>query len=190
MTKRIPLPSSRLAAFLLVGAGLLAIAFVLLLLNGQTQTASASREFSAVPVAVNYPAPDLSLHDLDGNPISLRDYRGVVVMVNLWATWCPPCKEEMPTLVSFYEKYKHKGFVLIAINQEESREVVLPFVREYGLTFPVWLDPEYLAEREFKTMNLPSSFVIDRAGNVRLAWIGGISMRNLEKYVPDVINQN
>jgi peroxiredoxin len=95
----------------------------------------------------------------------------------------------MPTLETFYEKYKADGFVLIGINQEESRAVVKPFVAEFGLTFPIWLDPDYLAQRELNTMNLPSSFVIDRNGIVRLMWIGGISERNLEKYVPDVIYQ-
>ena len=93
----------------------------------------------------------------------------------------------MPTLQAFYEKYKDDGFVLIAIDQEETLEVVQPFVDEFGLTFPVWLDEEYEAERLFKTMNLPSSYVIDRGGTVRLTWIGGISKRNLEKFVPDII---
>ncbi|MBK9207749.1 MAG: TlpA family protein disulfide reductase [Anaerolineales bacterium] len=119
--------------------------------------------------------------------MSLNDYRGSVVLVNLWATWCPPCREEMPALQKFYEKYKADGFVLIAIDQEETREVVAPFVKEFGLTFPIWLDADYLAQREFNTMNLPSSYVIDRTGKVRLMWIGGISKNNLEKYVPDII---
>ena len=95
----------------------------------------------------------------------------------------------MPTLQTFYEKYRDDGFVLLAIDQEETREVVEPFINEFGLTFPVWLDIDYLAQREFKTMNLPSSYVIDREGRVRLMWIGGISKRNLEKYVPDLIKE-
>ena len=95
----------------------------------------------------------------------------------------------MPTLQAFYEKYKDDGFVLVAINQEEPRDVVAPFVQEFGLTFPVWLDLEYLAEREFDTMNLPSSYVVDRNGQVRLMWIGGISKKNLEKFVPDLIRE-
>ena len=95
----------------------------------------------------------------------------------------------MPTLQSFFEKYKAKGFVLIAINQEETAAVVEPFVKEFGLTFPVWLDIDYLAQRKFKTMNLPSSYVIDRKGRVRLMWIGGISKKNLEKNVPDLLEE-
>jgi hypothetical protein len=93
----------------------------------------------------------------------------------------------MPTLQTFYEKYKDDGFVLIAIDQEETSDVVQPFVDEFGLSFPVWLDLDYLAQKEFHTSNLPSSYVVDRDGFVRLMWIGGISKKNLEKYVPDVI---
>jgi thiol-disulfide isomerase/thioredoxin len=142
---------------------------------------------SAVPAEMDFPAPELDLITLDGTPVSLGDFRGSVVLVNLWATWCPPCREEMPTLQIFYEKYKENGFVLIAIDQEETLEVVQPFVEEYGLTFPIWLDENYQAQKEFKTMSLPSSYVIDRDGQVRLMWIGGISKNNLEKYVPDII---
>jgi len=174
-------------AMIMVGAGLIAVgvmAFMLL-----TKNTVSAQDFSAVPVQVDFAAPELTLEDLAGNGVSLQDYQGSVVLVNLWATWCPPCREEMPTLLTFYEKYKADGFVLIAINQEETRDVVQPFVKEFGLTFPVWLDLEYLAQREFNTMNLPSSYVIDRNGRVRLMWIGGISKKNLEKYVPDVIKE-
>jgi peroxiredoxin len=76
---------------------------------------------------------------------------------------------------------------LIAIDQEEPLEIVEPFVEEFGLTFPVWLDEEYQAQRLFNTMSLPSSYVIDRKGRVRLMWLGGISKENLEKYVSLII---
>jgi len=175
----------RYMAMMMIGAGLIAIGVMLFfLLNNNTASA---QDFSTVPVIVNFTAPKLPLETLDGDPVSLDDYRGSVVLVNLWATWCPPCREEMPTLETFYEKYKSNGFVLIGVNQEETQEVVAPFVKEFGLTFPIWLDLDYLAQREFNTMNLPSSYVIDRTGKVRLMWIGGISKKNLEKFVPDVI---
>ncbi len=185
MTTSVQPSRVRILAMMMVGLGLLATGamFVMLL----DQRAASAQDFSAVPAKVNFSSPELNLKDLSGKPVSLTDYRGSVVLVNLWATWCPPCREEMPTLQAFYEKYKDDGFVLIAIDQEETLEVVQPFVDEFGLTFPVWLDEEYEAERLFKTMNLPSSYVIDRDGTVRLTWIGGISKRNLEKFVPDII---
>jgi thiol-disulfide isomerase/thioredoxin len=134
-------------------------------------------------------APNWTLTDLNGNTHNLYNIlnSGKHVVIDFSATWCPPCREEMPSLQAFYEKYKENDFVLIAIDQEEPLEVVMPFVEEFGLTFPVWLDLDYLAEREFKTSNLPSSYVIDRTGTVRLMWIGGISKANLEKYVSDII---
>lgn len=184
ITKPSPL---RFYAMLMIGAGLISIGLTLFIFLNNSPTSSGT--FSTVPVKVNFPAPELTLVDLAGKTVSLNDHLGSVVLVNLWATWCPPCKEEMPALQTFYEKHKTEGFVLLAINQEESLQVVDPFVKEYGLTFPVWLDEDYLAQRVFNTMNLPSSYVIDRNGTVRLMWIGGISEKNLEKYVPDLFQE-
>ena len=177
----------RFYAILLIGAGVVSIGVMFFMILNSS--AASTQDFSAVPVNVDFAAPELTLEDLSGKSVSLKDHLGSVVLVNLWATWCPPCREEMPTLQSFYEKHKADGFVLIAINQEETSDVVMPFVKEFGLTFPVWLDIDYQAQRAFNTMNLPSSYVIDRNGRVRLMWIGGISKKNLEKYVPDLIEE-
>lgn len=183
-------PFGRFIAMVMIGFGLLALGITFLLWANQNTTGSASaQDFSAVPVQVDYPAPELELIALDGDPVVLNDYLGKVVLVNLWATWCPPCREEMPTLQSFYEKYQADGFVLLAIDQGETAEQVVPFADEFSLTFPIWLDTGSEAGNAFKTMNLPSSYVIDRTGRVRLMWIGGISKKNLEKYVPDVIKE-
>lgn len=186
MTKTSQPSAGRFLAMSLIGAGLISIGVVIFHLMNNPSPAS-RQDFSVVPEKIDFSAPELTLEDLSGNPVSLGDYRGSVVLVNLWATWCPPCREEMPTLQAFYEKYRSHGFVLIAINQEEPLETVSAFVEEFGLTFPVWLDLEYQAQREFNTIGLPSSYVIDRKGRVRLMWIGGISARNLEKFVPDII---
>lgn len=169
---------------------MLALGFILILtaLYFVVRDQAPQNELSVVPAKVSFPAPELTLNDIQGVSHSLADYRGQVVLINLWATWCPPCKEEMPTLQNFYDKYKEKGFVIIAINDGESREVVLQFVQNYGLTFPVWLDPTYIAtEQAFNTMNLPSSFVIDRGGTIQLAWVGRISSKMLEKFVTPLI---
>jgi thiol-disulfide isomerase/thioredoxin len=137
---------------------------------------------------VRFPAPALSLNDAQGVKRSLADYQGQVVLVNLWATWCPPCKEEMPTLQAFYDKYREDGFVIIAINDGDPTPDVLQFVEDYQLTFPVWLDPTYIATEEaFHTLNLPASFVIDRDGTIQLTWVGGISYSALEEYVAPLI---
>lgn len=166
-----------------LGAVLIAGSAYFLLQNALPQT-----DLSTVPVKVSFPAPDLTLTDLDGVSRSLADYRGQVVLVNLWATWCPPCKEEMPALQAFYDKYREQGFVVIAINDGDPTADVLQFVKDYQLTFPVWLDPTYIAtEQAFKTLTLPSSFVIDRTGTIQLQWVGGISRRALEQHVSPLI---
>ena len=189
MEEKVKPDSGRYIAMMMIGVGLIAIGIMfMLILNNREKTASASSsDLSAVPAEMDFPAPELDLVTLNGAPVSLIDYRGSVVLVNLWATWCPPCRQEMPTLQAFYDRYKDDGFVLIAIDQEETREVVQPFVEEFDLTFPIWLDIDYLAQREFKTMSLPSSYVVDRNGRVKLMWIGSISKANLEQYVPDII---
>jgi peroxiredoxin len=147
-------------------------------------------DFSTIPVKVSYAAPQLTLTDIQGVSRSLVDYRGQVVLVNLWATWCPPCKEEMPALEAFYNKHKEQGFVVVAINDGDPTKDVLQFVQDYKLTFPVWLDPTYIAtERAFKSLNLPTSFVIDRNGVVQLQWVGGISRKMLDKAVAPLITE-
>jgi thiol-disulfide isomerase/thioredoxin len=168
---------------LVVGLALLAVSAFLIARNLHSQS-----ELSTVPVKVNFPAPELTLADTRGVTRSLADYHGQVILVNLWATWCPPCKEEMPTLQAFYDKYKGNDFVIVAINDGDPAADVVRFVEDYRLTFPVWLDPTYIATEEaFHTLNLPTSFVIDRSGTIQLTWVGGISSAMLEKHVTPLI---
>ena len=171
--------------FILIGLGVILIggsAFFIL------RNTSLQNDFSTVPVKVNYSAPELTLTDTEGILRSLTDYRGQVVLVNLWATWCIPCTKEMPALQSFYNKYQDSGFVVIAINDGNPKPEVLQFLKDYGLTFPVWLDPTYIAtEQAFKTINLPSSFVIDRDGTIQYMWVGGISREMLETHIAPLI---
>lgn len=177
-----------------IGAGLLTLGIVAALMLSQPDNASSSagsvpqsNEISVVPAAVNFAAPELSLSDLNGKQSSLADYRGKVVLVNNWATWCPPCKAEMPTLLAYYEKYKDQGFVLIGIEAGEPADEVAKFVAEYKLTFPIWLDPNNRALTAFQNQGLPNSYVIDEQGVVRLAWTGAINTTMLEKYVTPLL---
>jgi thiol-disulfide isomerase/thioredoxin len=179
----------RALPFFMFGLGLLLIVFSVYYILQELPRQSS--DLAAVPAQVNYAAPRLSLNDLEGITHSLADYQGQVVLVNLWATWCPPCKEEMPTLQAYYNKYVDKGFAIIAINDGDPTPEVEQFVQDYRLTFPVWLDPTYTAtEKAFKTLNLPSSFVIDREGTVRLMWVGGVSRGTLDQHVTPLILDN
>ncbi len=179
--------SRKIFPLILLELGLILIVISVYFLLQKTAPPAAP---STVPVKVNFPTPDLTLKDTQGVSHALADYRGQVVLINLWATWCPPCKEEMPTLEAFYNKYKEKGFVIVAINDGDPTADVLQFVKDYKLTFPVWLDPTYIAtEKAFNTLNLPTSFVMDRDGTIKLTWVGAISTEMLEKYITPVIEE-
>jgi len=190
MSKRKQAPrKTNIPALIIFGAGLILVGLAAIIAWPRAgASAQVSNASLTVPVEVDYAAPKLTLSDLGGVEHSLADYHGQVVLVNLWATWCPPCKAEMPTLKAYYEDHAADGFMTIAINDGDPAEPVADFVQEYNLTFQVWLDPTYEAtERAFKTPNLPSSFVIDREGNIRLRWVGEIDRATLEKYVTPLI---
>ena len=144
---------------------------------------------SVVPSEVNYEAPELLLSNLNGETESLDDYLGQVVLVNNWATWCPPCKAEMPTLVAYHNEHTVDGFSIIAVDAGESADIVSQFAQSYGMRFPVWLDPQGDALRAFGNRTLPNSYVIDRNGTVRYAWTGEINKAMLEKYVTPLITE-
>lgn len=169
--------------------GLLLIGFAFLIMALPREQGRASSPSSVVSPRVDYPAPELSLETIDGKTESLADYRGEVVLVNNWATWCPPCKAEMPTLAAYYKQHRAEGFTIIAIEAGEPADVVAQFVRDYDLTFPIWLDPDGKSLRTFRNGNLPNSYVIDSSGTVRYAWTGEISQAMLEKYVTPLLTE-
>ncbi len=108
---------------------------------------------------------DFTLTDLSGKPWHLRDLKGQVLLVNFWATWCPPCRKEMPDLQALYDKYKGQGFLVLSISDEESATVV-PFIAERKITYPVLLDPGRKVNDAFMVEGIPKSFVYDREGKL------------------------
>ncbi len=115
----------------------------------------------------DFAAPDFALPDLKGNLYRLSDLRGKVVFLNLWTTWCPPCREEMPAMEALYRRFQQRDFVMLAVSQDEGGAgVVAPFVKQYGLTFPVLLDPQAHTSSRYGVTGYPETFVIDRDGNV------------------------
>jgi len=125
-------------------------------------------------------APRLTLGLLSGGRLSLEDLAGEVVLVNTWATWCPPCREELPALEAVHRRYDDQGLLVLGVNIGESRDEVQRFVTRSGLTFPILLDPDEEALRAFGSISLPSSFLIDRDGRVRARWFGATCERELE----------
>jgi len=108
---------------------------------------------------------DFTLLDLQGKPWHLRDLKGKVVLVNFWATWCPPCRKEMPDLQALYDKYKDQGFLVLSISDEEAAKVS-PFIAERKITYPVLLDPGRKINDAFIVEGIPKSFVYDREGKM------------------------
>jgi peroxiredoxin len=172
-----------------VAAGLLLIGFAFLVIVSPRSQGNPESRSSVIPVAVNYPAPELSLENLNGETESLADYLGQVVLVNNWATWCPPCKAEMPTLAAYYHEHQSAGFTIIAIEAGDPVDVVSAFVQRYDLKFPIWLDLNGASLSAFGNGNLPNSYVIDRSGTVRYAWTGEIDKAVLEKYVSPLLTE-
>lgn len=128
---------------------------------------------SRVPV-VGTPAEDFQLVDLNGNPQKLADYRGKVVLLNFWATWCKPCTTEMPAMQSSFDKLHDKGFVVLAINELEDDAKVREHIRQYNHTFPVLMDRDNKVANQFGVYGLPVSFFIDERGIVQEYIKGGL----------------
>ena len=120
-------------------------------------------------------APDFELQKTTGETIKLSDLRGQAVLVNLWATWCPPCRAEMPAIEKIYNEYKEDGFVVLAVNMtyQDTQSNIAPFVAEYGITFPILLDQSGSVGASYQLRSLPSSFFIDRDGIISEVVIGG-----------------
>ncbi len=112
-------------------------------------------------------APDFTSQDMHGQAVGLSALRGRVVLINLWATWCPPCREEMPSMQRMYDRLKGPDFELLAVSEDEGgKDLVEPFVRDMKLTFPVLLDPEHEVGDRYGVWGYPETFVLDRSGRV------------------------
>jgi peroxiredoxin len=119
--------------------------------------------------SIGEPAPEFTLPDLDGAPVSLDDYRGSPVLLNFFATWCAPCRLEMPHLQAAYEEHAAEGLVVLAIDLQESPELVRGYMDELGLTFPAVLDSDSVVSlSKYRVGTLPTSVLIDREGEVAL----------------------
>lgn len=172
---------------------LLSAGFGLKLAGGEyptDQAGSTAPNGCVQPAEVSFNAPDLSLHTLDGQPVNLEELRGSVVLLNAWATWCPPCLAEIPDLNEYFRRHSIEEFTLIGVNIGEGRAVVNRFLEETRIEFPVWLDPHEQTLRALNTISLPYSIVIDREGEVQLAWSGATCLESLETAVTPLLRKN
>lgn len=195
MAKKVgPTKIKKYLPYLLGGSAvILVISLGIALGRGGTGQAAQPTENQAEPIfppaRIDKPAPDLTLEALDGSQVSLRDFKGKVVLVNNWATWCPPCRAEMPELNSYYQEHVDQGFLVVAIEAGSPQENVQSFVDSTGIDFPVLLDPKTESLKGFQNASLPNSFVIDREGQLRLTWTGAINEATLEEHVNPLLEE-
>ena len=162
-------------------ASRLALTSFLALLWGLVGSAGAE-ELDQAPLQIFEPrrnVPDFTLQDLDGKSVTLKEFRGKVVFVNFWATWCPPCRDEMPSMQKVYSEYREKGLVMLAINFMETPNTIRPFVSEYKLTFPILLDSGTVMV-SYAVLGLPATYLIDRQGKAAARALGARDWNNQE----------
>lgn len=160
------------------GLGILLVALMLYL------TLFTSPEHTTSGLSKGKPAPDFTLRTLDGKKVSLSELKGKVVLVNFWATWCPPCREEMPLFEKVYKKYKDKGFEILAVSTDSSVEPVKKFVEEFNVSFPVLLDDGKVSSL-YSIQGLPTSFLIDREGKVVKVRLG--KYKEIERDLKEIL---
>jgi peroxiredoxin len=149
---------------------------------------SSPPERGAKPESERRTAPDFSLKDATGQTVKLSDYRGKVVLLNFWATWCGPCKLEIPWFIDFQRKLKDQGFSVIGVSMDdEGWEAVKPFVSEEGMNYPVVLGNESLSQLYGGIESLPTTFIIDREGKIAAVHIGLVSKTRYEKDLEEVL---
>jgi thiol-disulfide isomerase/thioredoxin len=137
---------------------------------------------------VNYPAPPFVLRTIDGKPFDLSEHRGKVVLINFWATWCEPCKEETPALQAAHQRLASEGLVIVGVDlfsdeltQNKNEAAIAQFANQYGVTYPIALDETGQVARDYRLYPIPVSYFVDRSGNVRYIRIGQLTTAAVEE---------
>jgi thiol-disulfide isomerase/thioredoxin len=132
---------------------------------------------------VGQPAPNFALQEIDGKVTRLSDLRGEVVLVNFWATWCVPCRQEMPAIEQVYSEQRNQGFTVLEINEQEAPDAIRAFANQMGALPPVLLDRDGAVMRQYRLQGLPDSFIVDRQGVVHALSYGPISRQTILTYI-------
>jgi cytochrome c biogenesis protein CcmG/thiol:disulfide interchange protein DsbE len=167
---------------MLLAGGLLVVAALVI---GFTRNGSAS----LAPAQIGQPLGNFTLQNLDGTPVSLADYSGRMVLINAWATWCPPCRAEMPALNDYYQAHKNQGFVILAINAGDAQSQAAAFAQQLGLAFPVLLDPDTRLLDSLGIHSFPTSILLGRDGRVKAIHVGMFSPQELDAEVTPLLAQ-
>jgi peroxiredoxin len=166
---------SRIPSLLFIAGGLLLVIAIALLLTGRPAPPRAIQ-----PLQLGQPLQDFSLDDLNGRGVKLSDYAGQVVLINAWATWCPPCVAEMPDLQAYYQQHRHESFIILGINAGDTLSAASAFASQNGITFPIVLDPNVQFLSDLGVHSFPTSILIDTSGIVRSIHIGMYTAEDLD----------
>jgi len=186
--------SSRQTFWLIVGGGLLVGAalslilfFVLPRLTSERRGPPVNPDTLEVAPVVGARAPDFALQRIDGQSLSLKDYRGSPVLINFWATWCGPCRIEMPFIQQRYESFGGEdGLKVLAVDFDEPQPDVAAFAESFSLTFDVLLDPGGEVQALYRIRGYPSSFFVDRDGVIQVQHIGVMTEGQLDEYLEKI----
>ena len=147
---------------------------------------SAGDFLAAQALTVGTPAPNFRLPLLDGGEIDLSALRGRPVLVNFWASWCAPCRAEMPALERVAQSYEQAGLVVVGINQLEDPNTVRQFVQEFGISFPIALDRDGTVSRDWRVYGIPQTYLIDADGVIRKAWVGPVTEDSVSRALAEL----
>ena len=181
--------SSNRGALLILGLGLvLGLVAGLVVFVGlprwPAEVAAGSTPSTPAPApVVGAPAPDFTVQDLAGNTVTLSALKGQVVVINFWATWCGPCRLEMPALQAKYDDHKDDGLTVLAVNWGDTNEAAGVFVDELGLTFPVLMDPGDTVNNLYRVRGYPTTYFINRDGMIDQQHVGILSDSQLDDYL-------
>ncbi|MDH5711510.1 MAG: TlpA family protein disulfide reductase [Gammaproteobacteria bacterium] len=149
--------------------------------------------YTLSPLSKPVEAPNFKLEDMDENEYDFSEYRGKVVLLNFWATWCPPCKREMPSMERVYQKYQGDNFTVIGVNQMEDGDRIFSFTGSLDTrpTFDILLDSESKVSQAYEVRGLPTTYLIDKQGKIRYRAIGGreFDHQEVEKIIQSLMNE-
>jgi thiol-disulfide isomerase/thioredoxin len=155
--------------------------------NGSETKAGLIGEAPKDRLKIGDPAPDFALAQLGGDPVQLSKLRGKVVFINFWATWCDPCREEMPDIQRIYQKYKNQDVVVLAVNVRENADAAKSYFKTNNLTMPVLLDTTGAVPGGFRVTRYPETYIIDRQGRVGEFSIGAFNYATMEQKIQAVL---
>jgi peroxiredoxin len=161
----------------------------LILTAACTREPDSAEATSIKPTADREPAPDFSLKDADGRTVKLADYRGKVVLLNFWATWCGPCRIEIPWFTEFETSYKDRGFAVIGVSMdEEGWEIVKPYMRRAKVNYRVVIGDDEVAANYGGVTSLPTTFIIDQEGRIASVHVGLVSKADYVNDINELLN--